>query len=70
MTKSFAEQELDALSGAWEHHLSGFVSPIVFICRQRPPYYYREYKPELFVAAEVSYPAANSKDFECFIAGC
>ena len=70
MTKSLAEQEADALSEAWEHHLSGFVSPIVFIGRQRAPYYWREYKSDLFVAAEVHYPASDRNVFQCFIVGC
>lgn len=72
MTKSFAEQEADALSKAWELHLSGFFNSISFIGWQRPPHYYRDYKSGLFVAAEdneVGYSTTDYNVVECFIAG-
>lgn len=75
MTKSLAGQEAYAIPSAWEHHLSGFVSPIVFIGRQRPPYYYLDYKSCLFVAAEdnealLGYSTTDRNVVECFIVGC
>lgn len=75
MDKSFAEQEVEALSKAWEHHLSGFFSPVAFISRQRPLYYSRDYKSGLFVAAECNDVSLwpSSADYgvmECFIVGC
>jgi hypothetical protein len=74
MTKSFAEQEVDTLSEAWQLHLSGFVSPIVFLGWQRPPHYYRDYKSGLWVAAEdnealLGYSTTDRDVVECFIVG-
>lgn len=60
-----------AFMKAWEHHPSGLINPIAFIGRQRPPYYHRDYKSCLFVAAEDN--RALIGDFgsvECFIVGC
>lgn len=70
---SFSEQEVDALSKAWELHLSGFVSSISFIGWQRPPNYYLDYKPGLWQAAMVNeallgYPTTDYV-VECFIVG-
>lgn len=71
---SFSEQEVDALSKAWELHLSGFISPIGFIAWQRPPHYYRDYKSGLWVAAEdnealLGYSTADLNVVECFLVG-